>query len=64
MAEAAIGSTAAREELTLAAKKAIAGAFFGLAVDFYDIYLPTVALTPAIIYFQPKNLPASVVATT
>ena len=63
MAEAAIGSTAAREELTPAAKKAIAGAFFGLAVDFYDIYLPTVALTPAIIYFQPKNLPASVVAT-
>ena len=63
MAEVAIGSTAAREELTPAARKAIAGAFFGLAVDFYDIYLPTVALTPAIIYFQPKNLPASVVAT-
>jgi MFS family permease len=63
MTEAAIGSIAAREELSPAAKKAIAGAFFGLAVDFYDIYLPTVALTPAIIYFLPKNLPASVVAT-
>ena len=51
MAEAAIGSIVAREELTPAAKKAIAGAFLGLAVDFYDIYLPTVALTLAIIYF-------------
>src|SRR4051812_17547060 len=33
MTEAAIDSIAAREELTPAAKKAIAGAFLGLAVD-------------------------------
>jgi MFS family permease len=56
-------STAGDDRLTPAGTKAIAGAFFGFAVDFYDIYLPTVALTPAIIYFIPKNLPVTVAAT-
>jgi MFS family permease len=65
VAEASIGSSieTEREALTRHGKKAIAGAFFGLAVDFYDIYLPTVALTPAIIYFIPKGLPAQTAAT-
>jgi len=64
MAETTIGSSGAqREALTPRARKAIAGAFVGLAVDFYDIYLPVIALTPAIIYFIPKNLPVQTVAT-
>lgn len=63
MARADIGSTAGSEQLTPAAKKAIWGAFFGFAVDFYDIYLPTVALTPALIYFIPKGLSVETAAT-
>lgn len=63
MAEASSRLTGSEEQLTPAAKKAIIGAFFGFAVDFYDIYLPTVALTPAIIFFIPKNLPVTVAAT-
>jgi MFS family permease len=65
LAEASIREGAAVEtrELTTHGRKAIAGAFFGLAVDFYDIYLPTVALTPAIIYFFPKSLPVQTAAT-
>lgn len=55
--------TARLGELTQPAIQAIAGAFFGLAVDFYDIYLPTVALTPAIGYFFPASLPAQTAAT-
>jgi MFS family permease len=65
LAEASISKAAAVEtsELTTHGKKAIAGAFFGLGVDFYDIYLPTVALTPAVVYFIPKNLPVQTAAT-
>lgn len=44
-------------------RRAIAGGFFAIAVDAYDIYLPIVALTPALIYFQPKNLPGTITAT-
>lgn len=44
-------------------RRAIAGGFFAIAVDAYDIYLPVVALTPALIYFQPKNLPGTITAT-
>lgn len=51
------------DTLTPEARRAVWGAFLGFFVDFYDIYLPTVALTPAIIYFQPKHLSPSVVAT-
>src|SRR5438045_9787840 len=64
MSDASISTSAVpSEELTPQGKKAITGAFFGLAVDFYDIYLPTVALTPAIIYFFAKNLPLQTAAT-
>jgi MFS family permease len=63
LGEAVIGSATAHEQLTPAAKKAIVGAYLGFAVDFYDIYLPTVALTPAIAYFLSKNLPTATVAT-
>lgn len=36
---------------------AIRGAFFTEFVDMFDIYLPTVILTPALSYFQPADLP-------
>ncbi|MBO0704517.1 MAG: MFS transporter, partial [Candidatus Dormibacteraeota bacterium] len=44
-------------------RRAIIGAILGFVVDFYDIYLPLVALAPAISYFQPKDLPGSTVTT-
>ncbi len=44
------------EELTPQARKAIWGAFVGFFVDNYDIFLPVIALAPAIIYFIPKTI--------
>jgi MFS family permease len=51
------------EALTPEARRTIWGAFVGFFVDMYDVYLPVIALTPALIYFQPKNLPATISAT-
>ena len=51
------------EQLTPEGRRAIIGAILGFVVDFYDIYLPLVALAPAIAYFQPKGLPQSTVTT-
>jgi MFS family permease len=51
------------ESLSPAARRAIFGAWFGFFVDQFDIYLPVIALAPAIIYFQPKNLPTALSAT-
>ncbi|SFO28173.1 MFS transporter [Amycolatopsis rubida] len=45
------------------AKRATHAAFFGFGVDYFDIYLPVVALAPAIHYFQPKGIPDSVETT-
>lgn len=41
-----------------AGKAATKGAVFAEFVDMFDIYLPTVILTPALIYFRPPNLDA------
>lgn len=38
-------------------RAAVFGGAFGFFVDMYDIYLPTIALTPAMSYFVPKGLP-------
>src|SRR3981081_2740411 len=51
------------EAMTPEAKKTIWGAFLGFFVDMYDVYLPIIALTPALIYFQPKGLPAAMATT-
>lgn len=51
------------ETVSPAARNATIGAFLGLAVDFYDIYLPVVALTPALLFFEPASLPATTKAT-
>ncbi|HEY4456508.1 MAG TPA: MFS transporter [Pseudonocardiaceae bacterium] len=38
-------------------RRAVFGAAFGFFVDMYDVYLPTVALVPAMDYFLPANMP-------
>jgi MFS family permease len=40
-------------------RRAVFGGSFGFFVDMFDVYLPTVALAPAISYFTPKDMPAS-----
>ena len=54
----AAGSDLERQSPDLAAKRrsATLGAFFAEFVDMFDIYLPTVILTPALMYFQPAQL--------
>jgi MFS family permease len=37
-------------------RAATIGGAFGFFVDMYDVYLPTIALTPALVYFVPKGL--------
>src|SRR6516164_9247867 len=44
------------EALTPQARRAIWGAFIGFFVDNYDIFLPVIALAPAIAYFIPGTL--------
>jgi MFS family permease len=51
------------DALSPAARRAIFGAWLGFFVDQFDIYLPVIALAPAAIYFQPKNLDPSLAAT-
>jgi MFS family permease len=58
-----VEQTGEHERLTPAGRKAAVGAFFGLWVDFYDIYLPIVALTPAIAFFEPKGISPALKAT-
>ncbi|MEV0698003.1 MFS transporter [Saccharopolyspora sp. NPDC050389] len=53
----------APEKMTPEGRRSAMGAFLGYFVDFYDIYLPTIALAPAMAYFQPPHLD-TVVATT
>jgi MFS family permease len=38
------------------ARKAVRGGSIGFAIDCYDIYLPVIALAPAIAYFIPSGL--------
>jgi MFS family permease len=63
VSEAASSNPPAKEQMSAAGRNAAVGAIIGLAVDFYDIYLPVVALTPALIYFEPSSLPAATKAT-
>lgn len=45
------------------ARRAIVGGFFAVTIDAYDIYLPAVALSPALTYFEPGTLPLSITTT-
>lgn len=38
------------------ARRAVLGAAFGFFVDMFDVYLPTVALVPAMDYFTPPDM--------
>jgi MFS family permease len=49
-------------EVNAVARRCIIAGFIGFAVDFFDIYLPAMVLTPVITYFEPKGL--STAATT
>lgn len=50
------------ETLTPPARRAIRGAFVGFFVDSFDIYLPVIALAPAMVYFFSPEIPASTAA--
>jgi MFS family permease len=45
------------------ARKCIIAGFIGFAVDFFDIYLPAMVLTPVITYFEPKYLSTAMTTT-
>jgi MFS family permease len=45
------------------ARRCIIAGFIGFAVDFFDIYLPAIVLTPVITYFEPKGLSATATTT-
>ncbi|GAA4903144.1 MFS transporter [Streptomonospora salina] len=49
-------STGTEDDPPPQARGGIRGAFYGYFVDFYDIYLPTMALAPAMVYFEPEHL--------
>src|SRR5580693_1591460 len=49
-------------DLTPQARRAVWGAFVGFFVDNYDIFLPIIALAPAIGYFIPKSIPPATAA--
>jgi MFS family permease len=45
------------------ARRCIIAGFIGFAVDFFDIYLPAMVLTPVITYFEPKGLSTTTTTT-
>ena len=47
------------EELSPKGRNAVIGAFFGFFVDMFDIYLPVIALAPALIYFLSADISGS-----
>lgn len=49
-------SEASKDTFEKKRRSAVSGAFFGFFVDMFDIYLPTIVLAPAMIYFQPAGL--------
>lgn len=49
---------------TVRRRRAIRGAFWGFLVDSFDIYLPSVALLPAMIYFTKGLDPAQTAVVT
>ena len=44
------------QSIEIKRKNAIKGAFFSEYIDMFDIYLPVVALSPVLFYFQPPQL--------
>ena len=46
-----------------AGQRALLAAFLGFFVDMFDVYLPIVALGPAMSYFQPATLSPALQST-
>ena len=46
-----------------AGQRALRAAFIGFFVDMFDVYLPVVALGPAMSYFQPPSLSPALQST-
>lgn len=55
-------AVAEKAALSPQARRAVWGAFIGFFVDNYDIFLPIIALAPAIAYFIPKSIPPATAA--
>jgi MFS family permease len=53
----------ASEPLPPAVRRAVFAGCIGFAVDFFDIYLPVLALAPVIRYFEPPGLSATASTT-
>jgi len=51
------------EPLSPAARRALIAGCIGFAVDFFDIYLPVLALASVTTYFQPPGLSSTVTTT-
>ncbi|MGH7156298.1 MAG: MFS transporter, partial [Acetobacteraceae bacterium] len=51
------------EPLSPGARRVVLAGFIGFAVDFFDIYLPVLALAPVISYFEPKGLSPTISTT-
>ena len=51
------------EKLTPGMRRAVFAGCIGFAVDFFDIYLPVLALAPVITYFEPKGLSSAATTT-
>ncbi|WBU37082.1 MFS transporter [Homoserinibacter sp. YIM 151385] len=60
----AAGVDTSTTDPTVRRRRAIRGAFFGFLVDSFDIYLPSVALLPAMIYFTQGLDPAQTAVVT
>jgi MFS family permease len=52
----AVIETQSEEKMSREGRIALFAAFLGFTVDMIDVYLPIIALAPAMIYFQPANL--------
>jgi MFS family permease len=50
-------------EFQRAGRRALRAAFLGFFVDMFDVYLPVVALGPAISYFEPASLTPALKST-
>jgi len=51
------------QPLTPEARRTIIAGCIGFAVDFFDIYLPVLAMLPVMSYFQPKGLNSDISTT-
>ncbi|WP_221175999.1 MFS transporter [Brevibacillus fluminis] len=59
----AVAEERPNEKLSDEGKKTLLAAFFGFTVDMIDVYLPIIALAPAMVYFQPADLSPTVSTT-